>query len=218
LESELTISVKYIDYGLNEIKNLTGMSDSNHLAFYMLSNGFERLMKCILCFWVFKNKGSFPNVINYRHNLNKLTDKIVKICYEMDYKKRCQAAAEDVDFLEKDTLLQKVIDLLSKFGKETRYYNFDKLARVKIDYDDPNKVIEDIEEQIIAQNPILKDIQCKPEKSKEFTNLLNQEILKLFRRYSRALCRLFTLGDLGKDAVTMYTHVSNFISFMDSDL
>lgn len=34
LDAEVVISEKYIKYGLNEIMNLTGMPDSNHLVFY----------------------------------------------------------------------------------------------------------------------------------------------------------------------------------------
>ena len=89
LDNEVLTSVKYIEYGLNEIKSLTGMPDSNHLAFYLLSNGFERLMKCIICFWEYKNSNEFPKVKRYGHNLLVLKKEIVKICYKMDYRKKC---------------------------------------------------------------------------------------------------------------------------------
>ena len=75
IDSEMIISAKYIEYGLKEIQNLTGFPDINHLAFYLLSNGFERLMKCIICFREFNitNKIKLtPNIIQPYQSKSKL--------------------------------------------------------------------------------------------------------------------------------------------------
>ena len=218
LDSEVIISVKYIDYGLNELKHLTGSPDSNHLAFYLLSNGFERLMKCIICFWEYKKNSTFPDVRKYGHNIKWLKQDIIKICYDMNYPNRCSACKEDVNYMEKDFLLNNTVDLLSKLGRKTRYYNFDKLMRVKIEYDDPNNVISKIEKEIIEQNEFLKKIQFDIKQERIFISGLNRDLMNVFRRFARALCRLFTLGDLGEEVARMYSHVSKFINILDSDL
>jgi len=218
IEAEVIISKKYIEYGLNEIKSLTGMPDSNHLAFYLLSNGFERLMKCIICFWEYKNTNKFPSVKHYGHNLSRLKKDIVKICYSMKYQKKSLACQNDVEFLDNDQLLQNTVNLLTKLGKETRYYNFDMLANTPITYADPNEVIQDIEDEVISQNDYLQQLKDDTKNPNALEPALNLELLNFFKRYARALSRLFTIGELGKEASSIGTHLYDFIMIRDSEI
>lgn len=218
LENEVILSTKYIQYGLKELEKLDGSEASYHLAFSLLVNGFERLMKCIICFWFFKKNATFPDVKKYGHRLIDLKKEVLGICEDMNYRKRCPASDQDMDFLEHDETLNEIILLLSKFGEKSRYYSFDSLARVEIDYDNPYEVIEEIEKKIVDRNPKLKELQFANGMYSEFIKGLNNEYRKLFRKLARAFCRLFTLGDLGKDAEKMYSHVAEFINIMNHQL
>jgi len=218
LENAVTISIKHICYGIEEIEKLDGSSASYHVAFSFLASGFERLMKSIICFWEFKEKGHFPNVKQYRHNLKDLKQKIVEICYEMDYKNKCTACAEDMEFFEYDDLLDKIIELLSIFGQKARYYDFDKISGNKIDYSNPYEIIEEIENEVVSKNNQLQKLQFAEGKHNEFIKELNNELRKIFNRFARALCRLFALGDLGKDAKKMTGHISSFLFLTDAKL
>ncbi|MCD6473839.1 MAG: hypothetical protein J7K47_02920 [Thermoplasmata archaeon] len=218
LENAVTISIKHICYGIEEIKKLDGSPASYHVAFSFLASGFERLMKSIICFWEFKEKGCFPNVKRYGHNLKALKQKIIEICYKMDYKDKCVACVEDLDFFEHDDLLDKIIELLSIFGQKARYYDFDKISGNKIDYSNPYEIIEEIENEVVSKNSQLRELQFAEGRHNEFIEELNNELRKLFNRFARALCRLFTLGDLGEDATRMTGRISSFLFLTDAEL
>jgi len=177
------------------------------------------LIKSIICFREFRKNGSFPNVKEkYGHNLKKLKEEIISICVDMDYQRRCEACAIDFKFLSDSEVLNKIVDLLSIFGQKSRYYDFDKLSGIEINYDNPYEVIEEIEKEVVSKNKKLQTLQFADRKYDEFVEELNSELRKLFRRFARTLCRLFTLGDLGEAAEKMIGHISEFLYLQDSEL
>lgn len=52
LVDELQTAVRLIELGLGEFQNLTLENDFYHFPFQLLSSGFERLMKCHICFGI----------------------------------------------------------------------------------------------------------------------------------------------------------------------
>ena len=217
LDNEMLIAKKYIDFGLNELNNLIGGVDENHLCFYLLSNGFERFMKCIICFWHFDKYSCFPEVIEYRHDLVRLKDKIVDITEEKNYVQQKPAFNKDIIILKENELLKKTLILLKELGRISRYYNFDKLLDSPLDYEDPNKKIEDIEKDMCDIHIELKQLVGKIDKNGELDKKLNQEWKKIFNFFSRALTRISTNCNFGKEADRASTHFYDFLSLSDDD-
>jgi len=50
LYEELFTVLKLIEIGFGEFQNLDLVNDFYHLPFQLVSSGFERLMKCHICF------------------------------------------------------------------------------------------------------------------------------------------------------------------------
>ena len=60
LNDELTTSIKLIKLGFGELQNLSMGNDFYYLPLQLLSSGFERLMKCYICFGHFEKEGCYP--------------------------------------------------------------------------------------------------------------------------------------------------------------
>jgi len=62
LLNEIELSVKLIQLGLGELQNLNSTNDFYYLPFQLLSNGFERLMKCVICLGHLHINNKYPDV------------------------------------------------------------------------------------------------------------------------------------------------------------
>jgi len=63
LALEIKTSVKLLCLGLAELQGIDGANDFYHLPFLLISSGFERLMKCIICLKRLKDTGRFPTTL-----------------------------------------------------------------------------------------------------------------------------------------------------------
>ena len=117
LIEELDTSVKLIKLGFGEYQNLDMANDFYHLPFQLISSGFERFMKCYICLGYIENEGTFPKPELFRntlkHDLIKLKNYIIKNYFQDN----SQALSADLIFLKTDKDLEKLIGLLSEFGK-----------------------------------------------------------------------------------------------------
>lgn len=117
---ELGIASHLIGTGLTSLRKADFANQSNFgSSFFNLSLGVERLCKVILIRqYQRKNEGKFPSnayVRKYSHSISDLVDEI--------------SSGYDLDYLDKDPLLKKIIEFLSSFAKSTRYYNLDSLTK-----------------------------------------------------------------------------------------
>ncbi len=60
LLEELRIAIGLLKGGLRELQHIDGANDFYHLPLLILSSGFERLMKVIICFHSHETNGSYP--------------------------------------------------------------------------------------------------------------------------------------------------------------
>jgi len=218
LGKEVLNSINLIKKGICELRESDVDIYENYVPLILLSSGFERLMKCIVCLMYFRTNKEFPSIKilkdDFGHDIEKLKTCIVKNCKKMNYDIR-PATKNDIEFLTKDKHLDRIVHLLSKFGTGARYYNLDMVVKGKSSYEEPGKVIEELEKEIINEHPELKEIKMDISKTREFNKKLNQELITILEKFARALSRLFTLGDI---APTMIGYVRDFLFLTDENL
>ncbi len=214
LSEEVFTAAKLIRYGLRSIQDRDVYRDFIHLPILLLANGFERLLKTIICFRHREDHGSFPTIYDIKtHNVLDLVGRVATTCYPDSYRK-IPAADEDYRFLTRGPLLRGILKVLSDFGQANRYFNLD----VVIGRRGSGDTSEDIwgrmvEWQVLDRHPEW----CKElgEPGNMVHERVGQELLKVFERLARALCRLFTLGDLGDMARANSPYLHEFYCIMD---
>ena len=84
LSQEVRIAVSFIQEGLICLNRLDDVNDFVYLPLLLLSTGFERLLKVIICLDCLADKGQFPDSQHVRktiktHNLECLLKKVIII-------------------------------------------------------------------------------------------------------------------------------------------
>jgi hypothetical protein len=218
LDEELNTSIRLIKLGFGEYQNLDLANNFYYLPFQLISSGFERLMKCYICFGHYEKHAEFPNPKLFRNKLGHDLIKLKKHITENYFQENSKALTEDLVFLETDKDLEKLIGLLSEFGKFARYFNLnvvtgevDPGVDVKADWEEyeTSYVIND--KKLLAK---LADFETR----NEVLDTITKKIIEKLERFTRALCRQFTLGNLGALARQYSPSVSDFLMLMDSDL
>ena len=218
LEDELRTSVRLIELGLGELQNLDLVNDFYFLPFQLLSGGFERLMKCHICLGHHEIHNCYPDsteIEKYKHNLVKLKNKILASFFSVH---GIPALQEDLDFLTQDMALDKLISLLSEFGKNARYHNLDVITGKAKPSEDVKKRWEAYENDILKLHPHLLDKLENIEAATEVLDFITREIIIKLERFIRAICRQFTMGRLGKKALQQSSTLHQFILLDDSKL
>ena len=148
--------------GLGELQKIDGTNDFYFLPFLLLSNGYERLMKCMLCFNHFNKHGIYPNQNNLKtHDLQKLKNRIIDECIIEEKAKRTDSGKKDFEFLKQDSDLAELLLMLSEFGKYSRYYNLDVVTAAKKPAKDVNQMWEDYEFKLIRNDDNLNNLSLK---------------------------------------------------------
>lgn len=106
LGDELENSCKQIIAGLKELQTVVQDTDYYFIAFQLLDNGFERLLKCAICYGWLKEKQSFPRTKDIKtHDITILLHRFLS-----DYfSQRVPALIDDYKFLSKDIDVQETV-------------------------------------------------------------------------------------------------------------
>lgn len=222
LLNEVDTSIKLLKKGMGDLQNISGKNDFYHAPILMLSSGYERLIKCLLCLALMDDNMNFkeqPFETSERkgHNLDYLLDKLLSICEQKNYSSKFPAAKKDIDFLSKDAYLRKIISLLSDFAQGGRYYNLDMVLQRTSRYDDPIEGWSRIESTILQER---KDLLQKMNNN-NLSNVyeeINRELIIVLEKFARALARLFTLADFGSFAKQVSPLVYDYLMLMDKEL
>jgi hypothetical protein len=221
LGDEVKISIKLLLLGLGALQKINEENDFYHLPFLLLSSGFERLMKCIICFKYYKEKKKFPGLKEIKgntngHDLMYLKNKVIKDCISKFMAFKREATKKDYEYISNDKDLDKLIEVLSKFGQYARYYNFD----IVIGKGNPKDNVE-----INWKNYELDLIKDKKDLVTAYKNdeyrvyeYINKHIIIKLEKFARALVRQFTLGDLGNEAKTYTGVIVPFLFLKDDEL
>jgi len=230
LQNEVDTGIKLIKKGLAELQQISGSNDFYYAPIIFISNGFEKLMKCIICYYEKEKNGRFPNSRYIQdvgsaknqnkgrgHNLFELLQEIIVISKKMYYG-QSEATKKDLNFLLSDTQLHKIINILSDFAQGGRYYNLDKVTDGNSKFDDPEDKWMYLETEIATYEGILEDMVKNSKKNDEYYKIINLSLIVCLEKFARALSRLFTLSELGQEAKGCTGFVSNFLFMMDKDL
>jgi len=224
LLDEIDISIRLIKKGFAELQKIDGTNDFYHPPILLISNGLERLMKCIICYWELKN-GNFPSKNSLRrkggrtgHNLYILLQNITEICNQFGNYDDRPATRDDLDFLINNVRLHNIVNILSGFAQGGRYYNLDIVTEGESSYQEPKDKWEELETEIVEEDTELIKLMEDPAKSNELYARINSILMYYLERLVRALSRIFTLGELHKDAEKCYSYISDFLGIMDHNL
>lgn len=207
---------------MGDLQNIGGASDFYYAPILLLSSGYERLIKCLLCLaFMDENMNSTEKPYNPTgrkgHDLALLLEELIKVCEKKDYSSKFPAAKTDIDLLSKDEDLRKIVSLLSEFAQGGRYYNLDIVLRGTSTYKDPTIMWQEIERVILQKN----DGRLKKLNESDTNNVrreINRELIITLEKFARALSRFFTLADFGSFAKQASVFVYDYLMLKDDDL
>jgi hypothetical protein len=222
LSDELETAAKLIQLGFGEFQNLDRGNDFYYLPFQLLSSGFERLMKCHICLGHHERHNTYPDSkylkscgVKGGHDLLELKQTIISSYFATHHDPVLQ---EDLDLLTKDKDLERLIHLLSEFGKYARYYNLDIVTSAQKPSIDVKMLWEKYENDIVTSNPKLLQKLSDSDTAEEVLDYTKRQILIKLEQFARAICRQFTIGRLGKKAQQFSGVLYTFIHLKDTEL
>ncbi|SNR96989.1 hypothetical protein SAMN06295967_101283 [Belliella buryatensis] len=230
LDDEVRASINLIHSGLAELQNINGGNDFYYLPFNLLSNGFEKLLKLIICFYHWEQYGQFPTMDDFKkskkdngHNLLYLKDKVTADYFVAS----TPALKDDLDTLTNNPTLNQLVDFLGEFGQYSRYYNLDVIiSNPKQKSKDIKQLWERLETDLLLADKELfdkfkdnhKDIdKTKLDEIRKINDQVRTKTIVLLEIFARALTRQFTFGKLGQ-AQRFTGTIRTFLFLNDSDL
>ncbi len=217
---EVGTAIKLIKKGIEELNKLDASNDFYHLPVLLLSSGTERLLKCILLLDCLEQDGEYKSryIDDFEgskgHDIKWFLSEVIKIGNESKSLKSRPATKLDLHYLKHDKELKKLTRLFTEFGMGKRYWDLNNILdkNKQGDYD-PGQGFNEVKRDFIQFLDLDDDMPL--EKS---LPLIYKEIAISIEKITRALCRFFTLGDLG-DGAKVYTGVINeFLFLKDDDL
>jgi hypothetical protein len=218
LNEELNTSVRLIKLGFGEYQNLDMTNDFYYLPFQLISSGFERLMKCYICLGSYEKDGKFPEPKLFRKELGHDLVKLKRYITENYFQENSKALSEDLIFLKTDKDLEKLIELLSEFGKYARYYNLNVVTGEINPGINVKSAWEEYENSYLVGNTKLLKKLLDIETSEEVLDTIKRKIIIKLEQFTRALSRQFTLGKLGNLAQQYSSSVFEFLTLKDTEL
>jgi len=220
---EVLTAVRLIKLGFRALQQLSGENTFRHLPMLTLASGFERLMKVVLCLHQLRENGDFPSrryLMDNGHDLEKLLSRITTDCFTDSYLHKVPAARTDVEYLRTDSHLLTMVGLLSRFGKAARYYNLDVISGTSPDTDSPEQELQKLEITVLRGLPGGIEAQIARAKGDvtPLFKIIYGELIAVMERFARALCRLFTIGELGPLAKRQTGVIKDFLFLAESDL
>jgi len=216
MDTELRGSIKLIKLGIGEYQNLGGENNFYYLPFQLISSGFERLMKCHICLGYLEKNGDYPN-LNYikehGHDLLKLKKHIVANYFNTQ---NIPALIEDLNYMETDPDFNKLLYILSEFGKLARYHNLDLITGKTNLSINAETEWESFETELLLRDQALIEKIGDIEGSKEAIATITRIVVIHIEKFTRAICRQFTLGRLGAKAKQLSPVMFNFM-VLDND-
>jgi hypothetical protein len=149
---ELNISIYVIESGLASLQRSEEEYPRHFVFMLLLSTGIERIMKIILSLQQFQIEGYFlsdKEIRRYSHHLIGLRKAIVSKCFTPEYITNPHAK-DDLEFLNSDPLLNRVLDIFSDFAGRDRYIYLDGIHAPR----DPKELPEGRWDQVISETSL----------------------------------------------------------------
>lgn len=218
LLEEFETSYKLIQLGFGELQNINIGNDFYFLPFQLLSQGIERLFKSYICVAFLTRHLKLPShneIKAFGHDLIKLFTTIKREYY---IKYSPPIFEEDWEFMHNNNILEEIIDILSDFGKQARYYNFDLITSNPKLGQNPKERWQILESKILPMNEELIKNLMNPDLEKEVYPQINRFIILNCEKMLVCLARQIsfgTLGSMGKQFTC--NNVFRYVSFRKED-
>ena len=211
LISEMDLAIHLIRAGLAAIQNIPDSSFGGpdyHIPILLFSNGFERYCKCIGCVNFLTDYGRLPqgdegDIRNSRHKIDQLISDLISD-YNHDML-TVKSEPPDINFLQNDATVSKVIDIMSDFGEGGRYDYLDIVLGKRPTIDQiPEVSFDTLEDMLIKSYPSLSELQSDPTKQEAFSKALNTKIVVLIEKMAKNLGKLMRYNsDVGAQVFTL---------------
>lgn len=215
---ELETARELIKAGFGELQEIRLGKDSYHLPQQLLASGLEHLLKCYFCLVHEVRHRQFPDEDflrkTIRHNLLEAKRLLVS---EYFAARGISLLLDDLDFLQNDTILDRIIGILSAFGDMARYYNLKIVTGSSKPVIDPDREWEALEKEIEDPAPYLAR-GCFDTLRRDYYPRVNARIVSKLERFVRAVCMQFTLGRHGGRLQQLSPTVFDFIMLKDGEL
>lgn len=218
LISEMETSEKLIKLGFGELQNIDSVNDFYFLPFQLLSQGFERLMKSMICIGHYNSRTKFPELKYLKglgHDLTVLLNEILDVYFDSKVHPLLQS---DKDFLLNNKELRKLLYILSEFGKYGRYYNYDIITGVTNPSVNPKELWSKYESEVIFSDKENLDRLLDNDLNQTVFHKVTRHFQIILERFVAGLCRQFTYGPLGDKGRQMSFYVSDFAELNENDL
>lgn len=183
----------------------------------LLSQGLERLTKCLLVFDIMVREERFPRPgeIPPRHDLVLLLGRVIDRVFDAEYLAR-PAAREDYEFLTQDEVLRSIVQALSDLGDASvRYYHLNVVLGSVGKGSAPEEVWRRVESNVFDKefySIFRRGAPRDPDK------VMKPAIVGRIERLIRALARLFTLSGLAPESRLETAVIGDFLYLKDEDL
>jgi hypothetical protein len=214
LEEGLTM----VEIGL-AIYQGSGLANRNHIGFFtLISNGLERIMKIVLVLHAIETTNSTLTEKQLKkelgHGINRLKEDIITKCFSPDYLKQGIAVA-DLSFLQNDTKLNAILDILDDFAVTHRYFYLNAvLEPEKFDLDMPKSKWWGLEGDLLDtrwfDTTNAKRLELKQENIRD--------MIIPIEKFVRALTRLLAYGSVGSEGKAIAVFANRFSMLKDSEL
>lgn len=220
LDDEIKLSLSLIESGLALLQQQRSFEPTakRFTRMFLLSTGLEHFLKVVLCLSRFEKRGSFPSkesMMNWGHNLDKLRDEVLEKCFTVSYLKKPHAKA-DYEFVARDPVFRLLLALLTDFANPSdRYFYMNNIASPT------NKVNPDIRWEDLERCALSDERYSYLISEGRIDEIRQEAIPKLvasLERFLRALARLMTLAELGKQAAVHTGDVQKFLYLKDDGL
>lgn len=212
--SEIKTSTKLIRLGFGEIQNLDGSNDFYFLPFQLLSQGFERLLKSMICIGHFNEKGQYPDsryIKKIGHDLEKLLSEVLSKYFNSEENEQLK---RNKLFLSSDKELKNLLYILSEFGKFARYYNFDIITDSTKPAINAEALWGRFENNIMISKGVTISQMADPERASLVYQQIARHIVIILEKFVEALATQFVYGALGKKGQQFSYDLSDF-AFLD---
>jgi len=216
LIQELETARDLIKAGFGELQEIHLGNDFYHLPQQLLASGLERLLKCYFCLVHEARNGVFPDrnfLMAIRHSLENAKQMLIDDYFDPNGRALLIA---DLDFLKNDALLDGIINVLSEFGKQARYYNLEIVAGSANPPIDPSSEWERLEREIEDPSPYLTSGSMDA-LYRDYYPRVNAKIVGMLERFVRTVCMQFTLGGHGGRLQQLSPTVFDFIMLRNSE-
>lgn len=205
---EICIAFDCIKLGIWHIAKWNGKHNEYFIPLLLLSTGYERLLKILLCLEYFDEYGSYPSTDYFTkniaptgkgHDIEILLTKILATLKNTALYSYARDRKADIEFLQNDENMKWVVSLLRDFASHSRYYNLNTMIGSNKSKEDPWTSISQLRNQYYTAHFQLQSEELLQDLT-PFYHKVHSYFIGTLQRFTRVLCFCFTQGAFGSKA------------------